>query len=509
MPDKFISFEAFFKTAPPTVILEPDIPDFTIITVNKAYLDATGAQLEELIGRGFLDAFPENPLDTTTKNVEALRESITQAVLTKEQHVLPSQKYDIPVWGTDKYEERYWKATNSPIVNEYGEVEFIVHVTLDITAGIKAAKKERLAFEIAEAQRKVTQQIEERLRIAVDSARLGTWHIDVETRDLIASDRLKEIFGFYPTDEITLEMVISRVKEDYRESVAKAIEESISLGKACDREYPIIGYHDNRFRWVRATGNVYEAQSGRTANFSGTIMDITDRKLDEIRKNDFIAMVSHELKTPLTSAKAYTQMLIGKANKAMDSFTAKALERIYVQIEKMNTLIKGFLDVSRIEAGKIPLDIQKFDLYELLKESVAEIKAFNESYPIILKDAESLIVNADRDKISQAINNLLTNAVKYSEQDKRIEVSCSKKDTVAIVSVKDEGVGIMPKDIEHIFDRFYRVESNQLHTIPGFGIGLYVCAEIIKRHNGNIWVKSEPGKGSEFYFSLPLTPQSY
>lgn len=112
------SFDLFFQTAPPTIILEPDVPKFTIITANEAYLRATDSKLESLIGKGFLDAFPENPLDPFSKNVQALRDSLTRAVLTKQQHVLQSQKYDIPIWGTDRFTTNYWRATNSPIVSE-------------------------------------------------------------------------------------------------------------------------------------------------------------------------------------------------------------------------------------------------------------------------------------------------------------------------------------------------------------------------------------------------------
>jgi PAS domain S-box-containing protein len=499
-----INFETYFKTAPPTVVLKPDIPKFTIIAANQAYLDATQASLENIVGQGFLDAFPENPLDSVSKNVEALRNSITEAVLTKKQHVLPSQKYDIPIWGTDKFNTHYWKATNSPVVNAAGEVECVVHVTLDITTAVEAAQKERFAFEVAEAQRKATSQIEERLRLAIDSAKLGTWHIDAQTRKLTASYRLKEFFGFHAEDEVDLDVTLQQIRDDYRDKVVKEIDLAITRAKPYDMEYPIIGYHDGKLRWVRATGRLYEAEAGRPANFSGTLMDITERKLDEIRKNDFIAMVSHELKTPLTSAKAHLQVLIGKARKAQDAFTTASLNKVHQQVEKMHTLIKGFLDVARLEEGKIHLNAQDFVLSDILKEAVEEVEVLTQSHKVITDFCEPVWVTGDKDKIIQVVNNFLSNAFKYSPKGTCIWVSCNKKDGMAIVSVKDEGFGIQPQDKEKLFDRFYRVQSQQTQTIAGFGIGLYLCAEIIQRHNGKIWVDSEPGQGSTFSFSLPL-----
>lgn len=284
MSDLNINFLSFFETAPPTIILKPDIPKFTIVTANKAYLEVTASRLEDLLGKGFLDAFPENPSDTVTGNVKALRDSLTQAVVTKQQHILPSQKYDIPVWGTDRFNVRYWKATNSPVLNEAGEVECIVHVTLDITSAVEAAQKERFAYEVAEAQRKATYQLQERLRLAIDSAALGTWYVDVNTRELIASARLKELFGYYPNEVISLNDAITRIREDYRTAVLEAIELSIKQRQPYDMEYPVIGFHNKELRWVKATGKLYDAEPGIPANFSGTISDITKSKLEELEE---------------------------------------------------------------------------------------------------------------------------------------------------------------------------------------------------------------------------------
>jgi len=233
-------------------------------------------------------------------------------------------------------------------------------------------------------------------------------------------------------------------------------------------------------------------------------MDITEQKADEQRKNDFISMVSHELKTPLTSMNGYLQMLQLKARKTEDGFTVHALDKANKQVSKMTAMINGFLNVSRLEAGKIYIDKQHFDMALLIKEVEEESIATISSHRVVFAPVEQTFVNADREKIGQVINNFISNSVKYAPAGSTIQVACITIGANTQVSVKDEGMGIKQDDINHLFDRYYRVEGYHMKSIAGFGIGLYLCKEIIQRHDGHIWVESEVGKGSTFYFSLPI-----
>jgi two-component system sensor histidine kinase VicK len=251
-------------------------------------------------------------------------------------------------------------------------------------------------------------------------------------------------------------------------------------------------------------GKLYPDAEGNLSHFSGIVIDITEQKIDELRKNDFIGMVSHELKTPLTSLTAIVQMLYGKSKQNDDAFTTSALDKANTQVKKMSNMINGFLNVSRLESGKILIDKQNFVLNDLLKDMIGEIRLTVFSHVIYLLPSDPIHVNADQDKIGSVISNLLSNAVKYSPKGKTIEVKCHVTDNMVQVSVKDEGMGIKPHDTERLFERYYRVESNHTQHISGFGIGLYLSSEIIKRHNGSIWVDSESGVGSTFHFSLPL-----
>ncbi len=215
-------------------------------------------------------------------------------------------------------------------------------------------------------------------------------------------------------------------------------------------------------------------------------------------------MASHELKTPLTSLKAYLQIVSKKLNPLNDSFITNTLLKAGNQVNRMTDLIHGFLDLSKLESGKLQLKIKEFDINKLIEDTIAETSVISPGNIIIFKPNDPIIVNADIEKIGQVIGNYLSNAIKYSDKESIIKVISSKANGYAKVLVIDEGIGIKAKDQEKLFQRFYRVESDKMKNISGFGIGLYLASEIIQRHKGKIGVKSEDGRGSSFYFMLPV-----
>ncbi|WP_432712511.1 ATP-binding protein [Pedobacter sp.] len=348
-----------------------------------------------------------------------------------------------------------------------------------------------------------TERAEEMLRIAIESANLGTWHFDPMSKRLSISPRLKELFGYRPNERINSQLLLSQVTEEYRYMLLRAIKTSVSYGEHFNLEFSITRNRDRKLRWMHATGRIYRDNEGNPYRFSGVLMDTTEQKQDEIRKNDFIAMVSHELKTPLTSLKAYVQLMAFKAKQSGDAFTVKSLSKIDGQVNKMNNMIRSFLDLSRLEAGKLNLSKEYFKIDVLVNEIIEEVALTDKTHTILYNDCKPLSVYADREKIGQVINNLLSNAIKYSDRGTTVKITCESEEGMVKIGVRDEGVGISKKDSEKLFSRFYRVENSPLKTVSGFGIGLYLCAEIVERHQGAIWVESEEGKGSVFYFTLP------
>lgn len=222
------------------------------------------------------------------------------------------------------------------------------------------------------------------------------------------------------------------------------------------------------------------------------------------QKDGFIGMASHELKTPLTSLSAIIQVAGLKLKHSQNTFLKDAMAKANTQVKRMNGLINGFLNISRLESGKIQIDKTDFELDKLLKEVISEHELTVSTHIIQLLVCDEVKLHADRDKIGSVISNLLSNAVKYSPKGKNITVQCRLLGSNVQVSVKDEGMGIKADDLPKVFDRYYRVQTSHTQHISGFGIGLYLSAEIIHRHGGDIWADSQSGVGSTFYFSLPL-----
>lgn len=351
------------------------------------------------------------------------------------------------------------------------------------------------------------QKSEENLRLATQSAELGTFDMDLVNRSLVWDKRCRELFGMDEDSPVDYETsFLLGLHPDDREktddAVTFAFDKSLSNGDY-DVEYRTIGMEDKKLRWVRAKGKVLFNEEEMPYRFIGTVLDITENKQNEIRKNDFIAMASHELKTPLTSLKAYIQLLLANVTRNGDSFLLNALQKSENQINKMTKLIYGFLDMSKLESGKLMLEPQEFDLNNLIQEVVADNRPIAQSHTISFNEGPPVLLTADREKIGQVINNFISNAIKYSPKQTDVKVVVEKSRGQLKVSVIDEGIGIKLKDQQNIFQRFYRVEDESTKGFSGFGIGLYLSAEIIELHKGKIGVQSEEGQGAEFYFVLP------
>lgn len=382
--------------------------------------------------------------------------------------------------------------TISPVRDSGGQIVGISQIARDITEH----KKKELQIV----------QNEEHLRLATTAAELGTFNLDLTVGSMTWDARCRELFGIFNDEPVSFEeSFLNGLHEDDRERVSKiiknAFDKKISNGNY-DVEYRTIGKTDKQLRWVKAKGKVFFDEHDTPVRFIGSVLDISKQKQDEERKNDFIAIVSHELKTPLTTIKAYVQMVLAKAKKEGNTYVVNALAKADTQTGKMSSMLKDFLNLARLEEGELLLSYENFDLGQLLKDVMAEAELLNSSHPIKLMSCDHITVNGDRDKLEQVLTNLISNASKYSASGSPIEVGCSKEGSRIKVFVKDYGVGINIEHQKKLFNRFYRVQSERTKTVSGFGIGLYLVSEILRFHNSRIEVESVAGVGSEFYFYL-------
>jgi signal transduction histidine kinase len=339
-------------------------------------------------------------------------------------------------------------------------------------------------------------------QMALDSANVGIWILDAVTRKFLPSNRSKTLFGFLPEEEISFDDALLKVADKNRRRVVAAVEKAIKLRSNLYLECPVNIASEKKQRWLSITGG-FSASDLTNSYFSGIVVDITEQKQNDLRRSKFIGIVSHELKTPLTTLKAYVQMLNSWAKKQKDSFSIGALSKVEKQVRKMLNMINSLLNLSGAEAGKIHLIKQTFSLNDLLSEVMEETLFITNAHEIILAPCDNILINADRDKIEQVLVNLLSNAAKYSNSGSPINIACATDENKVTVSIRDQGMGISVPDIEKLFLPHYRVERKETEKIDGFGIGLYLCSEIINRHRGKIWVDSEMGKGSTFNFTLP------
>lgn len=256
-----------------------------------------------------------------------------------------------------------------------------------------------------------------------------------------------------------------------------------------------------------AHGKIFRRnKQGNATQVLMTIQDVTAQKQLLKQMEELIGIASHELKTPITTLKIYAEIVqeriydIGLAEESI------LLQRVNEQIDKLTLLINNLLDTNKISEGKLSYQFERMDVNKVITQHVEEISRTS-NHVFNLQPGQLPEIEVDRERISQVITNLLTNAIKYSPAATTITIRSANVPEGIQVSIQDQDAGIAPEDQLRIFDRFYRATDNTISTSPGIGLGLYISSQIIQRHGGNLHVESTPGKGSVFTFTLPLSQQ--
>jgi PAS domain S-box-containing protein len=455
--------------------------DHIVEMANERMLQYWGRTAGQVFNKPLFEAIPE----LKTQGFERLMERLQQS----------GQRYtinEIPI-TVNRYGQTdivYTSLTLEPLKNEEGIITGTMAVAADLTEQVIA--------------RKELEKTTDTLQLTMDAAGMGNWLTVWGTGNLEISRQTKIIHGIPEDTELSFEEATAMIIPEHRERVLQSIQHAVDTKGRFAEDYQIQPYNGGRKKWLNTTGKVELNDDGAVKAVIGTILDITEAKEDDLRKDDFIGMVSHELKTPLTSLVGYSQILSLHAKRSNDDFAKDKIGKVLSQVKKMSTMINGFLNVSRLESGKIQVNKQPFMMNALIHETIEDLGIRSGTHHISFAECTDISVVADRDKIGTVFSNLLSNAVKYSPAAMHIFVKCDVNEKTVIVSVTDEGMGIALSDLEKLFDRYYRAENKQMQHISGFGIGLYLCAEIINRHDGRIWADSEIGKGSTFYVELPL-----
>ncbi|MEO6452649.1 MAG: PAS domain S-box protein [Ginsengibacter sp.] len=367
----------------------------------------------------------------------------------------------------------------------------------------------------------VLQDITERKKTQLSTMRLAA--IVESSEDAIISKTLsgiitswnnaaERIFG-YTDKEIVGKPIYVLIPASHQEE-EKVILEKIGKGERIEHFETIRLNKYGQEINISLTVSPIKNERGEIIGASKISRDITEKvrteeqlriytqKLKELNnhKDEFLAMASHELKTPLTVIKANIGLLQLKLN---DDFSQEFVTRTMVQVNKLSDLISDLLDISKVQSGNLQLNFTSFDFKKLIYETVENIEHTHPSHKIIFDTVnDKLPIVADMARLEQVIINVITNAIKYSPASDKVVLSAEYHVDFITVSVKDFGIGISKENLKKVFSRFFMVKET-IPKILGSGIELYISNEIIKRHKGKMWVESEENNGSTFYFSIP------
>ncbi len=259
--------------------------------------------------------------------------------------------------------------------------------------------------------------------------------------------------------------------------------------------------------FLRVSAAPIRDETGKIVGAVEVDSDVTElTELDRL-KDEFISVAAHELKTPVAVMKGYAQALL-RAREEVAPPKRKMLDAIDRGADRIDRIVKDLLDISRLYLGQMELTLERVDLPEMVEEVVDRMALTTTKHRIQIVRSEPVVIQGDRDRLEQVLINLIDNAIKYSPKGGDIDVAVLVRDREAIVSVRDYGVGIPREKQPHIFERFYRAHTGTPYDYGGMGVGLYISKEIIRRQSGRMWFESEEGRGSTFYFSLPLYQHS-
>jgi len=475
--------------------LQPDNP---IIYCNAAFEKISGYNRSEIIGHNCRFLQRE---DRSQKERIMIREAVDKG----EACVLEIRNYR-------KNGDLFWNELSiSPIKNNKGEVTHFIGVQNDVTARKKAEQDLRQQQDLME------KQIADRTRSLKDSELFLSSIIQTVRESLLVLDPDFRVVSandhFLRTFKVTSEETVGTTLYElgnHQWDIPKLKELLVEILPSSnpvedfevEHDFPHIG---RKLMLLNAYRIELEGQFKDQILLA--IEDITERREIERRKDDFLSIASHELKTPLTTIKGYVQAMERMIPEEIDQRFRTFLEKTSKYLDRLNSLIAELLDVSRIQTGNLELHKVPFDFDGMVRETVETIQDASNNHKISVTGSTGANVAADESHIMQVVNNLLSNAIKYAPDAENVNVHISRVSDFVKFSVTDFGMGIGPEDQKKVFDRFFRVGEIQ-QRFPGMGIGLYICDQIIKNHEGTLWIESEKGKGSTFSFTIPIKAKS-
>ena len=374
----------------------------------------------------------------------------------------------------------------------------------------KACAKVMRDFTAAKLAADTLRESEERLRVAIEAAQMGTWLWRIPTDEQILDASLRRLMGLSPGEEVmNLDGFLRAVHEGDRDHVRGEFERCLREGDGFNVEFRVT-WPDGSVHWLRDQGRMYAADDGTPLFMTGACVDITDRKRDEEalrdadrRKDEFLALLAHELRNPLAPVRNGLQVIRLSPIRAVRERSQEMMDR---QLGHMVRLIDDLLDVSRITRNKLDLRRSPVSLTDVVNTAVETAKPLLDAAGHHLDlPPDPVVLEADLTRLAQVFGNLLTNSAKYTPPGGHVTVSAVREDGHVAVSVRDTGIGIPPESLPRIFDMFSQVDRSIERSTGGLGIGLALVKGLVEMHGGSVAAESAGhGKGSTFTVRLPV-----
>ena len=449
--------------------------------VNQTWIDWTGLSYHEHMGNGWTKAIlPEDMHRAGEKFLADLAAHRPYEV----DFRLPKKDGSV----------RWCIATGNPQYLADGTFTGYIGACTDVTDKTVAEQGLHLM------NRELNEQIN-RYEFVTDFMPVQLWTATIEGELDYVNKRALEYFG-RPAESIIGKQWVDQIHPDDKDACIETWLRALATGQLYQYEFRLKD-KDGNYKWHLARALPFVSDD-KIVKWFGTNTDIDDQKQLQRQKDDFLGIASHELKTPVTSIKAYAQVLGAMLNKEGEHKKAEMVLRLDAQVNRLTNLIGDLLDVTKINSGRLQFNKTTFDLNSVIRDTVEDLQHTTQKHRLIMDFSETGSIYADKDRMSQVITNLITNAIKYSPYSDKIIVSTRKEGALVSVCVQDFGIGIPTDKKDRVFEQFYRVSGSKQHTFPGLGLGLYISSEIVKREGGKIWVNSIEGKGSTFCFSIPL-----
>lgn len=476
------------------VITDNLLPDNPIIYCNPAFERMSGYRREEIIGRNC------RFLQNQDRSQEA-RFKIRAALEAGESCVVQIRNYTKQ--GTLFHNELYLSA----VKNEVEEVTHFIGIQNDVSARVRAQQ------ELEQNYKETEQRVIDRTAMLKESEEYLSSIVETIRESLIVMDKNYRVLSvnshFLNTFKVSINETKGRLLYDLGNGQWNIPELKKMMEDILPTNNPVLDYeveHDFPYigrKLMLLNAHRVELEGKFKDRILLAIEDITERRAIEQRKDDFLSIASHELKTPLTTVVGYVQMIKRLTPENAGEKLKSVVNKTEVYVDRLNQLLTELLDMSKIQTGNIELHRELFDFDKMVTEAIEGLQTATPGYRIITKGKTGTWYFGDESHLTQVITNLISNAIKYSPDAREVEVYVTMVSDFIKVSIKDYGMGIKEDEQKKIFERFYRVGAIQ-KKFPGMGIGLYICDQIIKNHNGLLWVESEPGKGSVFNFTLPV-----